>query len=185
MFNSKKLQVTHKYILKINIKNLFYSSVVWVPAYHWLPVTSEFRHYQDLRGQQEIKIWSLGCWWEQSTFLWILRSRLKTRCCWLNFNWVFKFSAEKPWALPWIGSRSGCEVRCLVLLWSLQWGQRWGPGSRAGGKRVSQTHGECGINTPVNPATFQISQRTKPTPQWLVLLQLSARSKLAQGQPSV
>lgn len=49
-------------------------------------------------------------------------------------------------------------------------------------KKVTQTHGECGINTPVNPALFQISQRTKPTPPVATCFTASsARSKLAQG----
>ena len=49
-------------------------------------------------------------------------------------------------------------------------------------KKVSQTHGECGINTPLNPALFQIPQRTKPTPPVATCYTASsARSKLAQG----
>ena len=48
-------------------------------------------------------------------------------------------------------------------------------------KKVSHTHAECGINTPLNPALFQISQRTTPTPPVATCFTASsARSKLAQ-----
>ena len=49
-------------------------------------------------------------------------------------------------------------------------------------RKVSQTHGQCGINTPLNPALFQIPQRTKPAPQTATCFTASsARCKLPQG----